>query len=88
MQSVERLSRLSALLLFALPLVVGCNVEVPRLRNPGHRYTQQLRATYHDPYADIYAAPPFHGSRPRDFQVPRAEPVESQWFGDPIKVVP
>lgn len=88
MRPIQRSSHYCALTLLLSLLVVGCNVEMPRLRNPGHRYTQQLEATYHDPYADPHAAPPYHGSRPRDFQIPRAEPVESQWFGDPIKAVP
>ena len=62
--------------LFAL----GCNVSRPQLSNPGHRYTQQLRATYYDPYADPDAAPEFDGARPRDYMVPRSEPVQSQWY--------
>lgn len=60
--------------------VLGCNLSRPQLANPGHRYSQQLRATYYDPYADPDAAPDIDGGRPRDYLVPRAEPVQSQWF--------
>lgn len=58
----------------------GCNVAVPSLRNPGHLYTQQLRATYFDPYGNVDAAPQIEGGRPEGYLRPRAAPVQSQWF--------
>lgn len=61
-------------------VALGCNVSRPQLSNPGHRYEQQLRATYYDPYADPDAAPEIDGGRPRDYLVPRSEPVQSQWY--------
>ena len=73
--------------LIGLPVLVGCNVEMPRLRDPGHLYSQQLRATYHDPYPNTHAAPNFQGDRPRNFQVPRAEPVQTQWYSEPVNPV-
>ncbi len=65
---------------FCLALVAGCNVQLPRFQNPGHLYSQRLQSTYHDPYENVYAAPGFDGGRPREYQQPRAEPVQSQWY--------
>lgn len=59
---------------------VGCSVSLPNLRHPGHIYEQQLRATYHDPYASVSGGPEVVGGRPDLYEQPRPLPVQSQWF--------
>lgn len=70
---------LSLIMLAALAFP-GCGYTVPSLRHPGHLYTQQLRATYHDPYAEPELGPPIEGGRPEQYEVPRAVPVQAQWY--------
>ncbi|MEM8678992.1 MAG: membrane or secreted protein [Planctomycetota bacterium] len=70
---------LTLVLLSALALS-GCGVTIPSLRHPGHLYTQQLRATYHDPYAEPELGPPIEGGRPEQYEIPRAIPVQAQWY--------
>jgi hypothetical protein len=43
---------------------------------------QQYNASLHDPYPDNEAGPAIEGGRPRDFQVPLAEPVRNRWLRD------
>ena len=62
-----------------LTLVSGCRLTPPNFLHPGHLYQQQLRATYHDPYAVTEGAPDFAGSRPPAYEQPRAPVVQSQW---------
>ena len=66
--------------LIFLVAMAGCNVTIPSLRHPGHLYTQQLRATYHDPYGQPDVAPAIEGGRPEGYERPRAVPVQAQWF--------
>lgn len=61
---------------------VGCNVDRPNWLNPGNIYEQQARATFHDPYGDVNFGPENPGTRPLNYQVPRAQPVKSQWYLD------
>ena len=68
------------MMLASLSLCAGCNVSMPNFRSPGHIYQQQLRATYHDPYASVSGAPEFYGARPDLYQQPRSLPVQSQWY--------
>ena len=68
------------MLVVSLGLCVGCNVGLPNFRRPGHIYQQQLRATYHDPYASVEGAPEIDGGRPDSYLQPRALPVQSQWY--------
>ena len=56
----------------------GCNVTWPSLFAPGTTEEQQQRAVVFDPYTQPDQAPPVVGARPRDYQTPRAEPVQSQ----------
>lgn len=67
-----------------LTLSVGCNHARPWLPAPGPIRVQQNNATYHDPYPDIDAGPDVVGGRPRDFQVPRPEPVRNRRFAESL----
>ncbi len=67
-------------LLAVIMLGSGCSMNWPSLRTPGHVYQQQLRATYHDPYASVSAGPEILGGRPDSYTQPRALPVQSQWY--------
>ena len=51
-----RCTRALLLCLLCLPLT-GCGLTLPRLRSPGFLHQQQLRATFHDPYAAVDVAP-------------------------------
>ena len=59
--------------------LIGCGLDTPRLRAPGYIYQQQLRATFHDPYAAPDVAPEVFGGRPRTFWTPRSQEVQAQW---------
>ncbi len=61
-------------------LFSGCNVTWPSIFSPGTVSEQQQRAAVFDPYTQPDQAPPVVGARPRDYQDPRAEPVQSQTY--------
>ena len=63
------------LMLAAAP---GCRNYGPLFGPPGTITQQRQRASFYDPYVDVNAGPEVVGGRPRDFQVPLAEPVRSQ----------
>ena len=60
----------------------GCNLPRPWFGPPGPVRYQQNNASYHDPYPDNEAGPEVVGGRPRDFQLPRAEPVRDRVYTD------
>jgi hypothetical protein len=66
----------------ALP---GCrHVQWPRwFSPPGTANSQQLRASYEDPYTDTFAGPEVVGGRPREFQKQFAEPERSNPYEVP-----
>ena len=72
--------------LFSLPLlgITGCQtMPAGFLRQPpGPIYQQQANAVLHDPYPNINAAPEIVGGRPRGFQKPLPEPVNSRLWID------
>jgi len=67
-----------------LVIALGCSHPRPLLAPQGPMRMQQNNASYHDPYPDNDAGPEIVGGRPRDFQVPSAEPVRSRRFAESL----
>ena len=58
----------------------GCaDVSRPDWLNPGPPALQQARANRFDPYPENDLGPAVTGARPRDFQIPQAEPKRARW---------
>lgn len=66
----------------AATTLAGCNLYRPGFFEPRTIQQQRYSAVMHDPFADPDAGPEMVGVRPRDFQVPHAEPVRTRWLQD------
>jgi hypothetical protein len=66
-------------------MTLGCSLPRPLFAPPGPVRYQQNNASYHDPYPDPDAGPEIDGGRPRDFQIPSAEPVRSRVYTDRLQ---
>jgi len=69
-----------------LPTCGGCGkTAMPNLFHPGTEAHQQARAEVFEPYPENEPGPPVVGSRPREYQDPRAEVLRVQRrIGEPI----
>jgi hypothetical protein len=55
----------------------GC-VAPPRILHPGPEKVQQRRAEWHDPYPENETGGDMLGTRPREYENPRAEVLRAQ----------
>jgi hypothetical protein len=70
--------------LMILGTLAGCKSTVPPdLAHPGRAVVQQKRALRYDPYPETGIGTDISTVRPREYQIPPAEPSQSRWHLDP-----
>jgi hypothetical protein len=63
-----------------LGIATGCQTTgKPNLTNPGTESAQQKRALRYDPYPSTDVGGSMVGTRPREYEVPPAEPTQARW---------
>ncbi|MHB1033461.1 MAG: hypothetical protein ACYC35_01945 [Pirellulales bacterium] len=61
--------------------IVGCSsISPPNWFHPGPASYQQAQAQRFDPYPENETGPPVVGSRPLEYQQPRAEAGRARWL--------
>jgi len=69
----------TVVLLFAIASA-GCKTTAtPCWLHPGDTETQQKQALRYDPYPEPDTGPPVDGARPREYEVPPADPSRARW---------
>ena len=71
--------RCLSMLLLSVSLGGCANVSRPNWFAPGPPALQRARANRFDPYPENDLGPAVTGARPRDFQIPQAEPKRARW---------
>jgi hypothetical protein len=67
-----------------LGIIAGCKfTDMPSLTHPRSATIQQKRALRYDPYPETGIGTDISTVRPREYQIPPAEPTQARWKLDP-----